>query len=102
MLSPEACFTLAVLWNVGPPHEVRGAAHASGSPVSARGLRRRSRQSRLFAEWRFFLDEAEAPSGARLYLEREIHARYAGRGALGEYVSHILWARLRPAGTPQR
>ncbi|MDT9081685.1 hypothetical protein RSW80_27025, partial [Escherichia coli] len=57
--------------------------------------------SRLFREWRYLLGEADDTLGARTHVEAEIHARYAGRGALGSYMSHTLRARLRPDEHPR-
>jgi hypothetical protein len=50
-------------------------------------------QSRVFREWRYWLRDTEETLGARTHIELELHARFAGRGALGSYIEHMLRAR---------
>jgi hypothetical protein len=62
--------------------------------------------SRVFREWRSLAGDTGGPPGARVYAEPDVHARYAGRGAPGEYLvhmhvqmqMHMLSARLRLDG----
>lgn len=56
----------------------------------------REPQSRLLRNWPFFIREADDTRDPRIYIEPEIHARYAGRGELGRYMQHMLLTRLGP------
>lgn len=101
-LTAEALFTLAFLWNLGPPIRsdemgcrTRAKAFAERAGVS-------EPESRLFREWRFFLREADDTVEPRIYIEPEVHARYYGRGALGDYMEHMLMARLREGRFPNQ
>jgi len=53
-------------------------------------------QSFLFADWKFFIDEAPDTKSLKTKIETEIHARFAGRGYMGDYLIHILSAIVRP------
>lgn len=95
MLDAEACFTLALLWNIFPPAgEEEGPWRARARELAERAAKLEP-SSRLFRAWRYFLGQAEETGGARLYIEAEVHARYQGRGAMGEYVGHMLTERLQ-------
>lgn len=100
-LSSEARFTLAYLWAFRPPLGADDDEYRETALLWGAGAAAEEPTSVLFREWRFFLDEADDTLGARTYVERELHARYAGRGALGAYMVHMLSARLRPAGLRQ-
>jgi hypothetical protein len=82
----------------GPPR--KGNAAAARSEARAWLMRAAEREpiSRVFREPRFLVGDTGGATGARVYAEAEVHARYAGRGALGEYLVHRLRARLRPDG----
>lgn len=99
-LTAEESFTLAILWSVSPPmgadetvcrERARrlAASAAAGEPTS-----------RLFREWRFLLGEADDTARPRIYVEPEVHARFHGRGAMGDYVVHTLTRRLRDGRHP--
>lgn len=93
-LGAEARFTLGLLLAFRPPlggDEEAARREARAWVATASEL---EPASRLFREWQFLLGEAEDTLGARTHVEAEVHARYAGRGALGAYVSHTLHARL--------
>ena len=99
-LSPEARFTLAMLWSVFPPLGADEDEYRERAIAWAERAALESPDSRLFREWRYFLHEADDTEGARVYIDQELHARYSGRGALGEYVVHMLRTRLRPGQGP--
>lgn len=94
-LTPEELFTIANLWAMGPDWSM----DEERSRLIARTFALRAAEleptSRLFRDWRFFLGEAEDTTSPRIYIEPEVHARYHGRGAMGEYLSHILFSALR-------
>ena len=46
--------------------------------------------SQLFADWAYFLDESKTTKNLGTKIAPEIHARFNGRGALGDYMEHIL------------
>jgi hypothetical protein len=99
-LTPEMRFTLAVLWSVFPPLAGGEAEYRERALAWAERAAAEESTSRIFREWRLLLGETQDSAGARTYVERELHARYAGRGALGDYLVHIISARLRPDGPP--
>ena len=100
-LGAEARFTLAVLWSVFPPLGADEAAYAGRARAWAAAAADAEPASRLFAAWSFVVGDGEDMAGARMYVETEVHARYAGRGAMGDYLVHTLSSRLRP-GAVQR
>ena len=97
-LQPEARFTIAVLWDLFPPLGADDTAVRQRARSWAEQAAVVEPTSRLFSEWRYILREVEDTSGPRVYIEPEIQARYAGRGAMGAYLAHTLMARLRPGG----
>ncbi len=50
--------------------------------------------SQLFADWAYFVDESPITKNPRTKITPEVHARFNGRGALGEYMEHILTSSL--------
>lgn len=50
--------------------------------------------SALFADWPFFVYEADEIRAARQALQQEIHARFHGRGEMGRFMEKALTARL--------
>ena len=46
--------------------------------------------SQLFTDWTYFVSESSSTKNLRTKIKSEIHARFNGRGALGEYMEHIL------------
>lgn len=52
--------------------------------------------SLLFADWMFLIGEAEDTKNLKTKIEKEIHARFNGRGYMGEYLTHMLSGMLRP------
>ena len=50
----------------------------------------------LFAEWKYFVSEAGDTRNLKTKIETEIHARFGGRGYMGDYLTHILTSLLRP------
>ncbi len=50
--------------------------------------------SQLFADWAYFVNESPSTKNLRTKITPEIHARFDGRGALGEYMKHILISSL--------
>jgi hypothetical protein len=96
-LSGEARFVVAVLGH--------GAyAFGLGSEVEWHGRSRRffaeaaemESQSLLFADWMYLIGEAEDSKNLKTKIEREIHARFNGRGYMGEYLTRVLSGMLRP------
>jgi hypothetical protein len=53
-------------------------------------------ESRLFSEWEYLIGEREDSRNLKTLIEKEIHARFNGRGYMGEYLTHILQGMLRP------
>lgn len=50
--------------------------------------------SSLFADWAYFVDESSSTKNLKTKINPEIHARFNGRGALGDYMEHILTITL--------
>lgn len=50
--------------------------------------------SQLFADWAYFVDESSTTKNLRTKIAIEIHARFNGRGALGDYMELILTSFL--------
>ena len=50
--------------------------------------------SQLFADWTYFVDESPSTKNLRTKITPEVHARFHGRGALGDYMEHILTSAL--------
>ncbi len=50
----------------------------------------------LFAEWKFLIGEVDDTQNLRTKIEREVHARFAGRGYMGDYMIHTLSGLIRP------
>lgn len=95
-LTPEARFTLAFLWRFQPPVEAdEDACRATAVRWGERAAAEEP-TSDVFRDWRYFLWLESETRGPRIYIERELHARYAGRGALGDYLLHMLGTRVRP------
>jgi len=63
-----------------------------------RGFLKRSTEleptSQLFADWAYFVDESPSTKNLRTKITPEVHARFNGRGTLGEYMEHILMSAL--------
>lgn len=93
-LSGEALFTLAILWHLSPPLHMSEAAYREKAGAFARRAAEREPTSRVFREWRFFFGEEAETDGPQIYVRPEVHARYHGRGAMGDYMAHTLSARL--------
>jgi hypothetical protein len=53
-------------------------------------------QSPLFGDWRFLIGEAGDSRNLKTKIEREIHARFDGRGSMGGYLAHVLSGMVRP------
>jgi hypothetical protein len=51
--------------------------------------------SMLFADWNFLIGEAKESLNLKSKIGLEIHARFYGRGYMGEYMVHILTGMLR-------
>ncbi len=94
-LPGEALFTLAVLWHLFPPLGADEEAYRRRAQAFGERSASLESGSPLFHEWRFFLDDAEDTERPRIYVEPELHARYHGRGAMGEYLEHTLLSTLR-------
>ena len=98
-LSGDALFALAILSHLFAPlgaDEVHYRSRARSLGLRAAKV---EPQSRLFREWRYFLREEADTTAPRIYLREEVHARYHGRGAMGDYIVHTLLGRLAP-GSP--
>lgn len=52
-------------------------------------------ESAVFANWRFLLGLVDEPHGLRKVLAPELHARFSGRGYMGDYVLKICKASRR-------
>ena len=57
--------------------------------------------SQLFADWAYFVDESPSTKNLRTKITPEVHARFNGRGALGEYMEHILTSALWTKDNPK-
>lgn len=51
----------------------------------------------LFANWKLYDGKHASTHGRRLPLNAEVHARFAGRGALGDYFVRVLTIRSEAA-----
>ena len=99
-LSGDALFALAILWHLFAPLGADEAAYQERARALARQASALEPESRLFREWPYFLEEAPDTTAPRLYIRPELHARYHGRGAMGDYLVHILLSRLSPNVPP--
>ncbi len=52
--------------------------------------------SLLFADWTYLIGESNDTRNLKTKIEKEIHARFHGRGYMGEYLKHMLSGMLRP------
>ena len=48
-----------------------------------------SPESAVFTNWRYVLGETDEPNGLRKAIAPELHARFHGRGYMGDYILHI-------------
>ena len=96
-LSGEGRFVIAVLghgaYAVGLGEEA--AWHEKSRRYFLAALRD-DPASRLFADWKYLIGEAKDTRNLKTKIEPEIHARFAGRGYMGEYLKHTLSGMLRP------
>jgi hypothetical protein len=53
-------------------------------------------QSALFSDWKFLIGEAKNSRNLKAKIETEIHARFRGRGYMGDYLVHVLSGMTRP------
>ncbi len=53
-------------------------------------------ESRLFSEWKYLIGEADNSRNLKTLIEKEIHARFVGRGYMGDYLVHGLEGMVRP------
>ena len=95
-LAGDALFALAVLWHLFCPLGADEGAYRARAVMLAEHAANLEPESRLFREWRYLLGIAPDTTAPRIYLRREVHARYHGRGAMGHYMVHTLLARLLP------
>jgi len=51
----------------------------------------------LLSDWMFLIGESKDSKNLKTKIEREIHARFNGRGYMGEYLAHVLSGIVRPA-----
>jgi hypothetical protein len=66
----------------------------SRSQTYLREAAAREPASRLFREWPLFVRESDDTAGPRIYIEREVRARFHGRGAYGVYMEDALLSML--------
>lgn len=96
-LSAEARFIIAVLghgayaYGLGDEREWqersrRFFAEAAGSDP----------ESRLFSDWKYLIGDADDSKNLKTLLEKEMHARFFGRGHMGDYLVHVLSGMIRP------
>ncbi len=95
-LPVDALFAIAILWHLFPPLGDDEAAYQKRAAALAERATTLEPGSRLFREWRYFLGEAAETTAPKIYIKPEIHARYHGRGAMGDYMVHTLIRRLWP------
>ena len=95
-LAGDALFALAVLWDLFSPLGADEGAYRARAVTLAEHAANLEPESRLFREWRYLLGVAPDTTGPRIDLRHEVHARYHGRGAMGQYMVHTLLARLLP------
>ncbi|MBX3267366.1 MAG: hypothetical protein KF831_11735 [Acidobacteria bacterium] len=96
-LSAEARFIIAILGH-GP------YAYGFGNEKKWHETSRRfftdsvelSPESRLFSEWKYLIGEASDSRNMKTLIEKEIHARFVGRGYMGDYLVHGLQGMVRP------
>ena len=93
-MAAETRFTLAVLWLAESPPGLDSATATARAHRWAEEAAIEEPSSRVFAEWRFWSGQTHESEGPRSYIAEEVHARYAGRGAMGAYMAHILGTRL--------
>ena len=101
-LSAETLFVLGVLANMFP----HCFGEESAWECKSRELLEQATQleptSQLFADWAFFVNEAPHTKNLRTKIAPELHARFNGRGALGEYMLHILTGVLWNTDAPEK
>ena len=51
--------------------------------------------SPLFRNWPYFIGDSNAIVDPEVFIRTEVHARFHGRGAFGEYMKHLLIESLR-------
>lgn len=95
-LSAESKFILAILsfggyaWGMGDEATWKNKARqlflvaADAEP-----------KSYLFADWKFLIEEKIDSTHLKTKIESEMHARFYGRGSMGNYVLHILSGMVR-------
>lgn len=89
-LDPEARFLVGYMARLFPyafGTEARWKARAEPLLADAAAT---MPTSVLFANWRIYHDKDAPTHGRRLRLNAEVHARFSGRGALGDYFVHVL------------
>jgi hypothetical protein len=101
-LPAETLFVLGVLASMFPYCFEGEAVWESKSRELLKRATELEPASRLFADWAFFVNEASSTMNLRTRIAPEIHARFNGRGALGEYMLHILTGVLWNTGAPEK
>lgn len=96
-LSGETRFIVAVLghgaYAFGLGNEVEWRTKSRRYFANAANL---EPQSFLFADWTYLIEESKDTRNLKTSIEKEIHARFAGRGYMGDYLEHVLSGMIRP------
>ena len=96
MLTPEEKFVVAYLAHLDPHgmgNEVEWSVKSEELFLAAEN---EEPGSRLFASWRFLAGREPDVHVARTLIREEMRARFHGRGAMGDYLEHMLSSALPP------
>lgn len=93
-LPPESQFAVALLAHI-VSYGIGGDADAweRAAPEIAAKASAREPSSQLLRNWPYYLGRTRETEGLWKYLMAEVHARFDGRGAYGEYMRHMLTYR---------
>ena len=93
-LDVESRFVVGYLARLDP-HAMGGSNWEERAEALLTGAA--SSTSALFADWRIFFESSAPVRGRKLNLVAEVRARFAGRGAMGDYFVQVLTSAVGSA-----